>query len=264
MIETLADQALRRPEAGHLGPAQEGAALPAAELRAELHPVDLRQPGGLRGQDAGDRRRRPLLQPRGHPDRAEDGRRQRLRPGAGRPAAASSRPPPPATSSASTAPSAASSSRPATTPAARPRTSASSTTSATAARRPSASPRRSTPARKEIDEYRILDAPDLDLDTARHPDARRDDRRGDRPGRRLRRADGDALRLPRHPRDVRRRLPHGLRRDARRHRPLRHRDPREPPRRARRAPSATARRCPTSAATTPTRTSSTPRRSTTR
>ena len=79
------DHALRRPEAGHLGPAQEGAALPAAELRRELHPVDLRQPRGLRGQDAGDRRRRPLLQPRGHPDRAQDGRRQRLRPGAGRP-----------------------------------------------------------------------------------------------------------------------------------------------------------------------------------
>ena len=95
-------------------------------------------------------------------------------------------------------------------------------------------------------------------------DARRDDGRGDRPGRRLRRADGDAVRLRRDPRDVRRRLPHGLRRDARRHRPLRPRDPREPPRRAPRARCATARRCPTSAATIPTRTSSTPRSSTTR
>ena len=78
-------QALRRPEARHLGPAQEGSALPAADLRRELRPVDLRQPRRLRGQDAGHRRRRPLLQPRGHPDRAEDGRRQRLRPGSRRP-----------------------------------------------------------------------------------------------------------------------------------------------------------------------------------
>ena len=70
MIRTVATKPYRRPEARHLGPAQEGAGLPAAELCRELHPVDLRLPRGLRGQDAGDRRRRPLLQPRGHPDRA--------------------------------------------------------------------------------------------------------------------------------------------------------------------------------------------------
>ena len=45
---------------------------------------------------------------------------------------------------------------------------------------------------KEIDEYRILDAPDLDLDRIGTPAARRHDRRGHRPRRRLRRADGDA------------------------------------------------------------------------
>ena len=68
----------------------------------------------------------------------------------------------------------------------------------------------------------------------RHPRPRRHDRRGHRPGRRLRRADGVALRLHRDPRDVRGRLHHGLRRHARRHRPLRHRDPRRPPARPRR------------------------------
>ena len=115
-----------------------------------------------------------------------------------------------------------------------------------------------------IDSYAILDAPDLDLDAPRRPGPRQDDRGGRRPRRRLRRADGDALRLPRHPRDVRRRLPHVLRRHVGHHRPLRHRDPREPPRRRPRAPSATARPSPTSAATTPTRTSSMPRNSTTR
>ena len=88
-------------------------------------------------------------------------------------------------------------------------------------------------ARKEIDEYRIARRARPRPRPDRHAAARRHDGRGDRPGRRLRRADGDALRLRRHPRDVRRRLPHGLRRDARGHRPLRHRDPREPPRRAR-------------------------------
>ena len=72
---------------------------------------------GFAGQDAGDRRRRPLLQPRGHPDRAEDGRRQRLRPGDGRPGRHPLDARRLATSSASTRPSAASSSRPATIPA---------------------------------------------------------------------------------------------------------------------------------------------------
>ena len=62
------DPPVRRPATRHLGPAQEGAGLPAAALCRELRPVDLRRARRLRGQDAGDRRRRPLLQPRGHPD----------------------------------------------------------------------------------------------------------------------------------------------------------------------------------------------------
>ena len=117
---------------------------------------------------------------------------------------------------------------------------------------------------KEIDEYQILDAPDLDLDrlgtqtlgamTVEVIDPVTDYAALMR----------SALRLPGDPRDVRRRLPHGLRRHARGHRPLRHRDPGKAPRRRPRAPSATAPRCPTSAATTPTPTSSTPGSSTTR
>ena len=134
--------------------------------------------------------------------------------------AASCRRRPPATSSASTRPSAGSSCRRATIPAARTAISASSTTSATAARRPRRSPRRSSRARKVIDRYRIVDAPDVDLDTHRHAALGRHGGRGHRPGRRLRRADGDAVRFRRDPRDVRRRLPHALRRHARGHRPL--------------------------------------------
>ena len=61
-IQTIATTPYRRPEARHLGPAQEGAGLPAAELCRELRPVDLRRARRLQGQDAGDRRRRPLLQ----------------------------------------------------------------------------------------------------------------------------------------------------------------------------------------------------------
>ena len=161
-------------------------------------------------QDAGDRRRRAVLQPRGHPDRAEDGGGQRLRPGAGRPGRHPLDAGRLATSSASTRRSAASSCRPATIPAGRPRTSASSTTSATAARRRRRSPRRSSPGPRRSTSTASLDAPDLDLDKVGAHDARRHDRRGDRPGRRLRRADGDAVRLPGDPGDVRRRLPHGF------------------------------------------------------
>ena len=62
------NQALRRPEARHLGPAQEGAGVPAAELRREFRPVDLQLAGGLRRQDAGAGRRRALLQSRGDPE----------------------------------------------------------------------------------------------------------------------------------------------------------------------------------------------------
>ena len=42
MIETVSTKPYRRPEARHLRPAQEGAGLPAGELCRELHPVDLR------------------------------------------------------------------------------------------------------------------------------------------------------------------------------------------------------------------------------
>ena len=97
----------------------------------------------------------------------------------------------------------------------------------------------------------------------RHHRGRRDDGRGRRPGRRLPGADGDPVRLRRHPRHVRRRLHHALRRHARRHRPLR---PRASWRASWARPPArwsTARRCPTSAATIPTPTWSTPRSSTT-
>ena len=61
---------------------------------------------------------------------------------------------------------------------------------------------------------------DLDLDRIGTPTLGGMTRRGHRSGRRLRRADGDAVRLRRDPRPVRRRLPHALRRHARRHRPL--------------------------------------------
>ena len=138
-------------------------------------------------------------------------------------------------------------------------TSASSTTSATAARRPRRSPRRSSRAPRRSTEYRILDAPDLDLDRLGTQQL------GDMtvevidPVADYAELMADAVRLPRDPRAVRRRLPHALRRHARRHRPLRHGDPREATSAPPRAPSSTARRCPTSAATTPTPTSSTPR-----
>ena len=59
---------------------------------------------------------------------------------------------------------------------------------------------------KSITEYRILDAPDLDLDRIGTTEVGRHDGRGRRPGRRLPGADGDAVRLRRHPRPVRRRL----------------------------------------------------------
>ena len=69
MIETRPTKPYADQKPGTSGLRKKVAALPAAELRRELHPVDLRQPGELRRQDAGDRRRRPLLQPRGRPDR---------------------------------------------------------------------------------------------------------------------------------------------------------------------------------------------------
>ena len=138
------------------------------------------------------------LQPRGDPDRAEDGRRQRLRPGAGRPrrhpvdAGRDPRDPQEPRRSA------ASSCRRATIRAARPRTSASSTTSATAAPRPSGSPRRSSRAPRRSTSTASSTRPTSTSTRSGAHEPRRDDGRGDRPGRRLRRADGDAVRLRRH------------------------------------------------------------------
>ena len=63
----------------------------------------------------------------------------------------------------------------------------------------------------------------------RQPQAGRWHGRGDRPGRGLRCPDGAAVRLRRHPRQLRPRLPHALRRHARRHRPLRQGDHRGRP-----------------------------------
>ena len=60
----------------------------AEELRREFHPVDLRRGSKDKRQDAGDRRRRPLLQRRSDPAGDPHGGRQRLWPGdrrAGRP-----------------------------------------------------------------------------------------------------------------------------------------------------------------------------------
>src|SRR5271170_7126624 len=63
------DQAVPRPEAGNIGIAQAGSGVSATGLSRKLHPVDFRLARGLRGPDAGARRRRALLQPRGDPDR---------------------------------------------------------------------------------------------------------------------------------------------------------------------------------------------------
>ena len=92
------------PEARHLGPAQEGAGVPAAALCRELRPVDLRRAArASQGKTlviGGDGR---YLQPRGRSRQAiAHGRRQRLRPGAWSGRAASCRRRPPRTSSAST------------------------------------------------------------------------------------------------------------------------------------------------------------------
>ena len=78
MIQTVATKPYRRPEARHLGPAQEDDGLPAAELCRELRPVDLRFARRLCRQDPGDRRRRPLLQSRGDPEGDPHRARQRF------------------------------------------------------------------------------------------------------------------------------------------------------------------------------------------
>ena len=81
MIVTHPHHAFFRPEAGHIGTAQEGQGLPAAQLCREFHPVGVRCGRGQGRRDPGDRRRRALPQPRRDPDRDPHGRRQWLRQG---------------------------------------------------------------------------------------------------------------------------------------------------------------------------------------
>jgi phosphoglucomutase len=85
---------------------------------------------------------------------------------------------------------------------------------------------------KLLDSYRIIDAPEVDLDRLGRQAVGRHGGRGHRPGGRLRRPDGIAVRLRRDPRTVRRRFRDLLRRHARGDRSLCKRDHRTPARRA--------------------------------
>ncbi len=71
MITHRRHHALCRPEAGHVGPAQEGAGVPAASTMSRTS--SSRSSTALEGFDGKTLvhgRRRPLLQPRGHPERS--------------------------------------------------------------------------------------------------------------------------------------------------------------------------------------------------
>ncbi len=159
------DDAFLRPEARHLGPAQEGPGLSAAALCRELRPVDLRQPRGLPGRHPRARRRRALSQPRGRSDRPQDGGGQRLRPGDGRPGRAPLDAGRLLRHPRAAGPSAGSSCPPATIPAARTAISASSTISAMAVPAPEKVTEAIFARTKAIKAYRILEAPDVDLDS---------------------------------------------------------------------------------------------------
>ena len=266
MINTVPTKPYDDQKPGTSGLRKKVPRLPAAELCRELHPVDLRLPGELRRQDAGDRRRRPLLQPRGHPDRdpqmaAANGFGRVL---VGQGGILST----PAASNVIRKYKRLRRHHPLGQP---------------QSRRPARGLRHQVQYRQWRPGAREDHRGDLRTHARRSTSykiadvARPRSRHGSAP-----QTLGDmtvevidpvadyaalmetlfdfaAIRAM-----FARRLPHALRRHARRHRPLCARDPRGPPRRARRAPSATARRCPISAATTPTPTSSTPRSSTTR
>ena len=218
---------------------------------------------GFAGQDAGGRRRRPVLQPRGHPDRHQDGGRQRLRPGDRRarrhPVDAGRLEPHPRAA----APSAASSCRPATIPAGRTAISASSTTPANGGPAPEKITDAIFAKTKAITAFKIVDAPDVDLDTVGET------KLGDMvvevvdPVTEYLALMEKLFDFDAHPGDVHRRLPHDLRRHVGRDGSLCHRPSSKAHSAPPRAPSSTARPCPTSAATIPIRTSSTPRGSTT-
>jgi hypothetical protein len=104
---------------------------------------------------------------------------------------------------------------------------------------------------KLLTSYRILDADDIDLDRLGTQDAGRHGCRGHRPGGRLRRTHGVAVRLRRDPRALRRRLRHLLRRHARGDRALCQGDHRAPARRARRQRDQRRAAAPISARATP-------------
>ena len=116
---------------------------------------------------------------------------------------------------------------------------------------------------KTIDSYKTLDAPDVDLDalgvtalgggTVEIVD----------PVTNYAALMRTSVQFRRHPRPVRLRLPHALRRHARDHRPLRPRHPRGRARRGRRHGGQRNAAAPISAVTIPTPTSPTPRTSTT-
>ena len=186
---------------------------------------------GYPGQDAGGRRRRALLQPRGDPDRRQDGRGQRLRPDRDRPGrnpvdAGRLRAHPPSRRLRRDHP--VGEPQPGR-PGRRLRRQVQHRR-----RRPGAGEDHRRDLRPHQDDRRLHD---LGRAGRRHRPARRRrgrrrDGRDRRPGDAISVADEDAVRLRGDPRAVRLRIPHALRRHARRHRTLRARDLRARARRA--------------------------------
>ena len=234
----------------------------APQLCRELRPVDLRQLGRLRGQDPRRRRRRALLQSRGRPDRHQDGCGGRLRPrhgGAGRPDVDARR--------LGRDPQARGLWRH------RPVGLAQSGRAGWRLRhqvqhrqwRPGPREDHRRDLRPHQDHHRVPHQGRARRRPRPHRrgEARRHDRRGCRPRRRLCRTDARAVRLRRDAGPLRLGLHHAFRRHVGDHRSLRQTHPGGRARRGSPAPSSTRRRCPISAAIIPTPTSSTPRTSTT-